>query len=253
MNSAPLLPGAALFGATTADWASVVGLAASLSSVVLAVVAIGLSYAFFRASDDSAARAKDSADQISTSVAKLEALFSRLYADTFGIMKETFTDLRAHAWPDREEESVGGTALELAIEQKTDAMLGSVRVGLSRDLGEIIGRLGATDARLDAARRDIDHLLDRAIHESRNVGLQARETTLRDVLMEQLASDFPRPVLAEELVSAMVRDNPIEVMAVLRELRRMRDEGLVSWEDRQVGPATVVRLTGRPISGNVDE
>jgi len=69
---------------------------ASISSLVLAVVAIWLAFIFFKMSFDLAARTTEAAKGISANVEKLENLFDKLYADTLSMMHETVTDMRQH-------------------------------------------------------------------------------------------------------------------------------------------------------------
>jgi len=80
------------------DATDIIGLISGAVSTVLAVVALWLSVVFFRMSSAEAQRSQRSAEEVSGSVQRLEVIFNAMYTDTFSMMKETVTDMRAHVW-----------------------------------------------------------------------------------------------------------------------------------------------------------
>ena len=51
-------------------------------------------------SSELARTASEASKGISASVARLENLFDKLYADTFSMMRDTVSDMRRHIWPE---------------------------------------------------------------------------------------------------------------------------------------------------------
>ena len=78
------------------DWLAIIS---SIFAIVLSVVAIALTIVFYRFSSAIERDIRTSADSIRSGVDKLKALFSRMYIDTFSIMRDTVEDVRRHAWP----------------------------------------------------------------------------------------------------------------------------------------------------------
>lgn len=113
---------------------------ASITSIVLGIVAIWLSVLFYKMSDKSARESEKSAHSIEASVKKLEILFDKLYSGTFDMMKDTVTDMRKHVYSrsseiqndndkiqkeinERTLLEVAATVEEIKSSQKTDAEL----------------------------------------------------------------------------------------------------------------------------------
>jgi hypothetical protein len=78
----------------------VAALIASIVSIIISGFAIWLSITFYRMSVGESAKTTEAANEIASGVKRLDDLFDRLYADTFGMMKDTLTDMRKHIWPD---------------------------------------------------------------------------------------------------------------------------------------------------------
>lgn len=66
---------------------TIIGLVASIASLVLAVIAIWLAIAFYRMADDRSREASNASAQVKESVAELNRVFDLMHKDTFGMMK----------------------------------------------------------------------------------------------------------------------------------------------------------------------
>src|SRR5690348_16395858 len=75
-----------------------INLFSAAASIILALVALGLAVFFFVQSKNEADRSAKSAEEISSSVGRLEKLFDSLYSDTFSMMRDSVTDMRRHVW-----------------------------------------------------------------------------------------------------------------------------------------------------------
>lgn len=105
----------------------ILSLVASIASVILALLAIWLSFAFFKLSSSASKSTEEAAKGISASVERLEKLFDKLYADTFSMMRETVTDMRQHIWkaPPHDEAEGIGEELRMEITHQIDAIIES--------------------------------------------------------------------------------------------------------------------------------
>ncbi|NFG24864.1 hypothetical protein FDF11_13285 [Clostridium botulinum] len=92
---------------------------ASITSIILGIVAIWLSFLFYKMSDKSARESEKSAHSIEASVKKLEILFDKLYSGTFDMMKDTVTDMRKHVYSGSNEMQNNNEKIEKEINKKT--------------------------------------------------------------------------------------------------------------------------------------
>jgi F0F1-type ATP synthase membrane subunit b/b' len=217
----------------------VASFAAAIASLVLAIVAIVLSIVFYQMSSRLSESAKEAAKDIGSSVEKLEKLFDRLYADTFSMMKDTVSDMRKHAWGEATSETPNILEeAEKKAEEKTEAL----RKTFEDQVARVLEGQKITEGRIGIIRSELKQLVDRAINDSRNVEHEAREETLRGHIIERILhiSKNKGKVLADDVVSYLHKQFPGG--AVVRELGRMKEEGLVAW-DGSLGPSTEINLT----------
>lgn len=86
----------------------------SISSILLAIVAITLSILFYVWSRKSNEDIQKTSIHIDHNTEKIEKLFDRFYTDTFGIMKGTIAAMQKSVFPDgdSESESIGNLEAE---------------------------------------------------------------------------------------------------------------------------------------------
>jgi hypothetical protein len=124
---------------------------AAAISTVLAVVALWLSVTFYKMSSAEAVRSQRSADEIAASVKRLEALFGTMYSDTFSIVRDTVSDMRARVWKRESDGSVVADITSGTEAVQSMHMLDSVIIRLN----EMSGRVSDTERAL--------HRLDMAV------------------------------------------------------------------------------------------
>lgn len=186
----------------------------------------------------SSERTNDAARGIAANVDRLEKLFDRLYADTFGMMKDTVSDMRRHIWPDQErvKESV------IEAERLADLKISELRRELVDEVKTVIQRQAGTDKRtLQSLTQQFSSIVERAIDRSRNVDVEVREETVREKILARL-QELRRantPVIAGELVTDD-RLAALGASAVILELEKMRDEGVISYPDKYLRPQSVI-------------
>jgi hypothetical protein len=211
----------------------VASIAASIVSIVIAVMAIWLTITFFRMSTEASAKTNEAAKEISASVSRLENLFDRLYADTFSMMRDTVSDMRRHIWP--QETAVKEDALK-EVEKRAEEKAQVMRKEISE---EIAKRLGGTDARV----QDMMRIMDRAIDQTRRATAEAGRESVRADILRMLESG-PRSLTASDVVQALSARWPASV--IVRELEDLRRAGTLSLSDPDaISPRTLIRLRDR--------
>ena len=76
----------------------IINLFGAALAIVLGVISLWLALYFYRRSVEELRRGQASAESLSTSIERIEALFDAMYSDTFSMMKDTVSDMRAHIW-----------------------------------------------------------------------------------------------------------------------------------------------------------
>jgi len=209
---------------------------ASVASLVLAVTAVWLSFRFFTLSSQSSNAIQRAASEIESGVNRLEALFEKMYSDTFGIVRDTYADIRKHAWPS-EPEAAGPAAIEERAEEK----VAELRQETTQQISRLMNEIGSKDEQIAA----LQALVQTAIDQSRSAEVEAREETLREAVLRALESG---PMAAERLVSRL-EQRGFDFYKAIQELQDMAQEGLVTWprykkEGRtSLGPDDRVTLT----------
>lgn len=212
---------------------------ASVASIVLAIVAIALSIIFFRMSSQLSEQAKSAAERIGSSVERLEGLFNMLYSDTFALMKDTYQDMRKHAWPEGTKVS---DDLMTEAEKKTDEKLNVLKENLADQLDQVLSKQMRTESEIARVKKDVQDLVGRAISESRKVEEQAREETMRDDIIRQLRLLAGRKghVRADTLVTSLTPK--FNDRSIIRELLKMKDDGIISYPEPGLGPSSEIQL-----------
>lgn len=223
------------------DALSISSLVASLVSVALAIVAIWLSVVFYRLSSALSESTKEAAKGIGSSVDRLEKLFDKLYSDTFSMMRDTVSDMRKHMWP---EEAASESKVTEEAEKKADQKVEQLKAELSAEVAKLLERQKITDARLSSVTHEMREIVDRAIKVSRRAEIEAREETVKEAILRRLRILRRRKpiVVADELVSTLEPEIPPSIL--VRELERLKSEGIITWDGDKIGPDTVIRLIG---------
>lgn len=209
-------------------------IAGAVVSIVLGAFAIWLSIVFYRMSVESSNRIQEASKDLSSSVNKLEKLFEHLYSDTFSMMRDTYSDMRKHVWPEvisKESEIVA------QIEARADGKIDNIRRELMKQVEGLTAQAGGTDTKANELREELSPLIEDAISRSRNAETEAREETLRDLLIGRMKSTGPNGIVAVKLLD-YVKDNAvINTREFLEELKRLKNEGIITFDSRGIaGP-----------------
>jgi hypothetical protein len=232
------------------QWVQVFALAASLVSVMLAFFAIWLAWKFYQASSVSTEQTKEAAKAIHSGVAQLDRLFGSLYADTFSMMRETYSDIRRRAFEPPLPEATDASG---AVRAQIDEGLRALRAELNKDVAAIAERIGAPEGKAAAVKEQVEQVVDKAITATHSIEETIRSDALGGVargavLMALGGADPRRPApgrrtIAEVLNSPAISDH-IGIVQAERAIRALEMDGLVSIRG-DYSPAAEVELTER--------
>jgi hypothetical protein len=216
-----------------------ISIIASIASLILAIVAITLSIVFFKMSSDLTGKSTEAAKGINASVEKLEGLFDKLYNDTFSMMRDTYSDIRKHMWP---EESTSDDKITNEIEKRADVKIKTLKDEMGSEISRMLNNQRVTEDKLLIKTKELEELVDKAIAGSRKVEVEAREETFRDALLnfiqyqERISNGH---VYADEIVGRFRDRYPIG--RIIEELEKMEKDGIISLSDKDINPQTSIR------------
>jgi hypothetical protein len=233
-----------LFATSTITTATVIELVGSFVSITLAGFAIWQASMFYRWGARAANESHEAARALESSVKKLEELFDRFYSDTFGMVRDTFSDFRKHAWAEDGDGKHAEADDALAeVEKRAAAKVADLRLEMMGEVGDLVQKLGATTSQVTEMEDRLGQVVDRAIAGSREAENEAIEATIRDRLLDRLASlraTGRTNVDADDLIGGFRSE--FDFPDVIRQLEKLRDGDIVSWHG-PLGPSTDVRLT----------
>ena len=219
-----------------------VSLIAAVASLVLAIVAISLSIVFYRMSSQLSESAKDAAKDIGASVQKLEKLFDKLYTDTFSIMKDTVTDMRKHIWPTESSSEKREKQMDREAEMKADQKVEALKAQVQENIEDLLKRSKLTEARLGEVKGEMSKIMDNVISKSRKAEHEAREETLRENIIRIYTNkERGKGYVRADVIVNKLRSE-FDARNVVEEIKKMREEGVLSFDDELLGPSTEIRL-----------
>jgi len=213
-----------------------VSLIAAIISVIIGLLAIWLSIQFYIMSSKSSEDTRNASKDISSSVARLEKLFDRFYSDTFSVMKETYSDMRRHIWPEqpRPEKNV-----EEEAEKRADKEVDKLKEEASKELAEVIKKQADTN---EAKIRELRALMNRAISGSRRAEAKAREETIREFLLDLIRNmeEHSLNMTADSIIHKTAGRFPFEL--IISELEKMEQDKLIKFSTPTLGPRTIINI-----------
>ncbi len=215
----------------------IISIISSLVSLILGVFAIWLSLMLYRWSNEAAERSQEAARNIESSVKRLEQLFDKLYSDTFSMVKDTYTDIRQHMWPEiRPSDQVDEVA-----EKKADEKVAVVQQSIGAELTRLLEQQSHTDNQLQLLTGEVRSLLNKAITETRRIEEEARDESVREVILRELDA-FDAPVMLGDLTDLMNDKYGIGASEVMDELERLKQDSVVSLPDKRNKARTPIAL-----------
>lgn len=211
---------------------NLISIVSSVMSLFLGVFAIVLSLVLYRWSTSAAERSQEAARNIEASVKRLEQLFDKLYSDTFSMVKETYSDIRQHMWP----EARPSDQVEALAEQKADARVAAVKTSLDLELTRLLEKQSNTDTQLQLLTDELRALLSKAISETQRIEEESRDESVREVILRQLSS-LETAVTLGDMTDLMNDKYGIGASEVMDELEKLKNEGVVAWPSKR-NPAT---------------
>ncbi len=212
-----------------------ISLIASLASLILAIIAIWLSFKFFDKSNEASDKTIEASKGISASVERLEKLFDKLYSDTFTMMKDTVSDMRKHIWSDKGTNESEHSNIEEELEKKATEKVSLLKKELAEDISKIFAKQHMTDTKINSVKDELKTLIEKAVSQTRTLEFEAREETMREYIQRRLRLLRRKKniIVADDLVQGAIDDglNPRKLM---EELTKMKKDGIIEFEGEEI-------------------
>lgn len=202
---------------------------ASVVSVLIGIFAIWLSVTFYKMSNKSAEDIKQSSNTIDKTVNRLEAIFEKLYSDTFTMVKDTVTDMRQHIWSVPLKEGDNKSKVEEVIQEKTSRLLGD----FSEKISDLLSKQVGTELRIEELHGKVSEILDNFITESRKVEKEVKQKITSESILAAI-KDLSRKGITPTLVSIAKELNE-EMKEVVHYLFRLSNQGKITWKSLDEG------------------
>jgi len=229
------------------DNPEIISLVASIASLILAFFAIWLSFKFFKISLELSESTKEASKDIKASVNKLENLFDKLYEGTFSMVKDTYTDMREHAWSgyDIEKEKI-----EKEASRKTEAL----REEMEQKISEILRKQEKRDVKDNKLRA----LVNEAIGTSRAIESEKEFSLLMGNVIDTIENinrtghvkptvNLTYSYLKYYLGYTGDSDDYIYVLKEMEERGYISIDKIKKGEELMIRPSSTIRLKNIPL------
>jgi len=226
------------------DTIEIISLTASLASLILAIVAIWLSFKFFEKSNEASDKTIEASKGIGSSVERLEKLFDKLYSDTFTMMKDTVSDMRQHIWKKDDGSDSDVSQLEEELERKAQQKVDELKKELSNDLSTMFSKQHITDKKINNLKDELNSIIEKAVTQTRNLESEAREETMREYIQRRYRwlRRRKRRIVANDFVQRAIEDG-LNPSRLIQELSKMREDDLVEFEGEEIdGPDIEIKF-----------
>lgn len=223
----------------------VTSLIASIVSVVLAIVAIFLSFWFYDRSAKSSREVETATNAVRDSVHQLDRLLELLRSDAFSMVRGTLTAYEKRLLSDHASLEESEQLTETRINEK----VAHLRAEMRAELISVVGKVEQTDPHVPSVRQRLEQVVDKAIDQSVKADREAREENIQDHLLSYL-STLPAedPTMRVMKIALHFRDRfvPADICKGLVELRQANaiefDRKIDHWTDI-TGDVSFTRLT----------
>jgi hypothetical protein len=194
----------------------IVSIASALVSVILALVAIALSAFFYKMSMQSSEALKKASDNIDNAVNRLDILFNKLYSDTFGIVKDTMTDMREHIMnPDGD-----GGKIKEQIEAEVQAKVDPLKEA-------IVKQMEIQDIRGKDSIKQINRRLSELVSASMTAVKEVKDENLEEMIFEfilKFVSEGNYPT-----VKMLMEATHLDMTDIITTVYNLHSKGKVTW------------------------
>ena len=213
----------------------IVSLVAFIVSMIIGGFAIWLSITFYKMSTAALKETAEAAKEISSGVRRLDDLFNKLYSDTFGIMKDTMTDMRKHIWPDVFMSTSQPPAKE--IEFFKDILV-RVPEEMKAKLKKLLDEQEISEPKSEALEKGLSENLKKTIQDSQNRLEQILTERFKEIVLSIVGH---RGIQAKALYRLLIGKQNFSPQEFFREMYQLKKAGFIMWEGKKLEPESLIK------------
>ena len=157
---------------------NIAALVGAIVSVILALVAIGLSAYFYRMSNSITESTRNAANKIESGVEQMKNLMDTLYRDTFSLHKNTHSALLEHAWTGNSSES---RTLTEEVSKQADERVDDMKKAINE---EIAKTLKDRNLEIDDRLAKLEEMFSNSVDEARKTDSEVLSRIIKNFLIE---------------------------------------------------------------------
>lgn len=211
-------------------------LIASIVSVILAGFAIWISITFYKMSIKVSEETREAAKNITSGVDRVEKLFDKLYTDTFVLMKETYTDMRRHIWPEKLTED----KIE-DIEKKAEEKIKALERAVEESIKDTLTKQKIAVEKIDLITKELSEKVGETISMVRKDEVLARKSSIHEYILDYLHGEGGI-ARARDVVAKIANTTKFSAIEIINELRKLEAENFLTWGDSKLGPDSKILL-----------
>ncbi len=216
--------------------------AVAFVSIAIGVLAIGLSVVFYNWSTRLQRDASKALSELTGMTQRLEQLFEKFYSDTFGMVKETYTDMHRQAFPQVPDEKAEAEATEKRIEELVAPYVDTLK--------ETLKRATEKEANMESLVAETRGVLEDAVRRTEESAKDQAVGDAMDFVIAELDGPFGDNMTVGRIVNSGGREK-IPVFDIVRGLHGLERDGeiVLLYSDgkstkgtRHMSPEDIVRL-----------
>ena len=219
--------------------AGLISLAATIASLVLSIVAIGLSITFFILSTKLADKSLKAAEGINLTVEQIEKLFDKFYSDTFSLTRDI---VMSSISPQKQKEA---EVLIRESESKTEAKIDELKASTQKDMSRIFKENQISNQTLIEA---MNKLMEKAINTSSRAEKEVKGETYKTTIVRFLNNfvDKQDRIFYYDLITQLgLLPPPI----IFDEIIKLKNDGFIAFSGDMPNLTTIILLNRDKIRG----
>lgn len=216
-----------------------IALVASITSLALAVIAIWLSFKFFKLSNETSEKANEASMRVMYSVKELEKLYGLLRTESFSIVRETVSDIRKYVWRKEPNE------IDSELEIKTEERINALKNDLTGQLSTLLTKQNNAGNKINDLESALSSLLETAVTETKNIESKVKGETIRDYVIKSIKEIKKRNRRSiADLIIDMAIDDGLNPKNIVDELHKMKKDKYIHFEGERIenGAVEIVLL-----------
>ncbi len=212
-------------------------LIASVGSVALAIIAIGLSAIFYKMSDSITKSTREAANNIESGVDQMKLFVETLYRDTFSLFKDTHQKMGDQLWSD-------GT-IDADVKAQTDKRVDEIKAEVKNEIATTLkDQTLEMDDRLDK----IEEIINNSVDEARTAESKVLSQSIKKHLLEYFNAKINLKGLSRtkykvmQLIKSTGENTEYSFNDILATLFEMDQEGIIELDKHVPHKKAEVRI-----------